>query len=101
MEIVISESKKVGSKFDARIDGKKTVSFGLLKGASDYVKHQVQQRTYAYSARHKQNEDWTKSGVKAAGFWSIYILCNTPTLQASVADINNTFKTYKCQHEIV
>ena len=40
----------------------------------------------------KQNEDWTKSGVKAAGWMSKQVLWNKPTLQASVADINKTYK---------
>ena len=38
MEVVISKSKKPDKKFDSRIDGKHTVSFGE-KGASDYTKH--------------------------------------------------------------
>ena len=38
--------------------------------------------------RHTQNEDWTKSGVKTAGWMSKHVLWNKPTLQASVADIN-------------
>ena len=43
MEIVISKSKKPDKKFDARIDGKKAVSFGQ-KGASDYTKHKDKER---------------------------------------------------------
>ena len=43
----------------------------------------------------KQNEDWTKSGVKAAGWMSKHVLWNKPTLQASVADINEQFKHLK------
>ena len=35
----------------------------------------------------------TKSGVKAAGWMSKHVLWNKPTLQASVADINKTFKS--------
>ena len=38
-----------------------------------------------------KNEDWTKSGVKAAGWMSKHVLWNKPTLQASVADINKEF----------
>ena len=38
MEIVISPSTKNNKKYDARIDGTKTVSFGE-KGASDDTKH--------------------------------------------------------------
>ena len=43
MEIVISKSKKPDKQFDARIDNKKTVSFGQ-EGASDYTKHKDKQR---------------------------------------------------------
>ena len=91
MEIVITKSKKVDNKFDARTDGKETVSFGQ-KGASDFTKHKDNERTDAYINRQKKNEDWTKSGVKAAGWMSKHVLWNKPTLQASVADINNNFK---------
>ena len=38
MEVIISKSKKPDKKYDARIDGSKTVSFGQ-KGASDFTKH--------------------------------------------------------------
>ena len=39
-----------------------------------------------------RNEQSIKSGVKAAGWMSKHVLWNKPTLQASVADINKTFK---------
>ena len=92
MEIVISKSKKPDKKLDGRIHNKKTVSFGQ-KGASDCAKHKDKERKERYVDRHKKNEDWTKSGVKAAGFWSKYISWNKPTLQASVADINNKVRS--------
>ena len=57
-----------------------------------FTKHENKERKDAYIDRHKKNEDWTKSGVKAAGFWSKNIIWNKPTLQASVADINKRFK---------
>jgi len=43
MEIVITKSKKSDKKFDAVIDGKKTISFGA-SGHSDYTKHKDPQR---------------------------------------------------------
>ena len=91
MEIVISKSKKPDKKFDARIDNKKTVPFGQ-KGASDYTKHKDKERKERYVDRHKKNEGWTKSGVKAAGWMSKHVLWNKPTLQASVSDINKKIK---------
>ena len=38
MEVQIKRSKRKDKKFDAIIDGKKTVSFGAA-GMSDYTKH--------------------------------------------------------------
>ena len=52
MEVVISKSKNSSNKYDARIDGTKTISFGQ-KGASDFTKHQDPQRKYRYIDRHK------------------------------------------------
>ena len=43
--------------------------------------------------KRKKNEDWTKSGVKTDGWMTKHSLWNRPTLQASVADINKTFKS--------
>ena len=91
MEVVITKSKKPGKKYDARIDGTKTVSFGQ-KGASDFTKHKNTDRKDIYIDRHKAREDWTKSGAKAAGFYSKHVLWNKPTLKESIDDINKRFK---------
>ena len=66
MEVVITKSTKNIKKYDARIDGTKTVSFGQ-KGASDFTKHKDTDRKDRYIDRHKAREDWTKSGAKTAG----------------------------------
>ena len=87
MEVVLTKSKKPDKKYDARIDGTKTVSFGQ-KMASDFTKHKNTYRKEAYLARHKNNENWGASGVKTAGFWSANLLRNKPTLKASIDDIN-------------
>ena len=91
MEVVLTKSKKPDKKYDARIDGKKTASFDQ-KGASDFTKHKNTERKERYIDRHKKNEDWTKSGVKTAGFWSRHILWAKPTLKQSIDDINKRFK---------
>ena len=92
MEIVIPSSTKRNKKYDARIDGTKTVSFGE-KGASDHTKHTNPARKEAYLARHKNNENWGASGVKTAGFYSRWITWNKPTLKTSVDDIDKKFKS--------
>ena len=67
MEVVITKSKKPDKKYDARIDGTKTVSFGQ-KGASDFTKHKNTYRKERYIDRHKAREDWNKSGAKLLDF---------------------------------
>ena len=91
MEVVITKSKKPDKKYDARINGSKTVSFGQ-KMASDFTKHKDTDRKERYIDRHKAREDWTKSGVKTAGFYSKHVLWNKPTLKESIDDINKRFK---------
>ena len=82
MEVVITKSKKLDKKYDARVDGTKTVSFGQ-EVASDCTKHKHTYRKEIYIDRHKKNEVWGTSGVKAAGFYSKHVLWNKPTLNAS------------------
>ena len=88
MEIIITRSKKKDKKFDAIVDGKKTVSFGAA-GMSDYTKHKDADRKERYIARHKKKEDW--SNPKTAGFYAKHALWNKSTVQASVADINKKY----------
>jgi len=70
--------------------GKKTVHFGAT-GFSDYNKHKDPMRKLRYDNRHKTNENWSKSGLKTAGFWSKWILWNKPGLLASIKDTEKRF----------
>ena len=88
MEVQIKRSKRKDKKFDAIIDGKKTVSFGAA-GMSDYTKHKDTDRKERYIARHKKNEDW--NNPKTAGFYAKHVLWNKSTVQASAADINKKY----------
>ena len=92
MNIEISKSNRNDKKFKAVIDDKKTVHFGA-KGYSDYTKHKDPERKERCIDRHKQREDWGKSGVDSAGFYSKHVLWNKPTLQSSVNDLNKKFKS--------
>ena len=89
MNIEIKRSKKAGKKFDAVIDGKKTISFGAT-GYSDYTQHKDAERKQRYINRHKKAENW--NDPKSAGFYAKWVLWNKPSLRASVADINKRFK---------
>ena len=55
--IIIKPSHLQNKKYDAVVDGKKTIPFGQ-KGASDFTKHKDEERKKRYIDRHKQNENW-------------------------------------------
>lgn len=92
-------SKRKGKKFSVyAFDGKKTklIHFGA-KGYSDYTIHKDADRKNRYITRHRKNENWSKSGIFTAGFWSRWILWNKPTFNFSVIDTLDRFnlKHYK------
>jgi len=89
MEVIIRHSKKSDKKYDAVIDGKKTVSFGA-KGYSDFTQHKNIERKQRYINRHKKAENW--NDPTTAGFYAKNVLWSKPTLSSSVADINKRFK---------
>jgi hypothetical protein len=70
--------------------GNKTVHFGAA-GMSDYTHHKDADRKERYISRHHRKENWSKSGVKSAGFWSRWILWNKPSLTASIQDTQRRF----------
>ena len=56
-EIIITKSKNKTKKYDARIDGKKTISFGAA-GMSDFTQHKDEERKQRYLDRHRKLEHW-------------------------------------------
>ena len=87
--IYLSKSNKPDKKFMVRINNK-TIHFGA-KGMSDYTIHKDTDRMHRYENRHKSRENWTKSGIETAGFWSKYILWNKPSFIASIKDTEKRF----------
>jgi L-rhamnose mutarotase len=88
MEVIIKHSSKKDKKYDAIIDGKKTVSFGAA-GASDYTIHKDDERKRLYLLRHEKNEDW--NDPITPGALSRWILWNKKTLKASIDDFKKRF----------
>ena len=93
-EIVISKSSNKSKKYDARIDGRKTVSFGA-KGMDDYTitKDDEQKQRYLDRTRNQNYNDYN-----AASFWARNLLWNTKTLTASIRDTNSKFKNIKIKY---
>ena len=90
MEVIIKKSSKKGKKYDATIDGKKTISFGA-KGYSDFTLSKDKDKKDAYIARHKKNENW--SDPETAGFYAKHLLWNKPTFKESFKDLKSKFNT--------
>lgn len=89
LQIKLSRSEKPDKKFKVLV-GRKTIHFGS-KGMSDYTINQDPERKRLYIKRHKARENWSKSGILTAGFWSRWLLWNLPTLDQSIRDIEKRF----------
>jgi hypothetical protein len=75
----------------------KSIKFGL-NGMMDYTLYNTEEgkkvadkHKRLYLIRHKKREDWTKSGIDTAGFWSRWMLWNKPTLEESINHIIKKF----------
>ena len=87
--ITLKKSTSPDKKYMVRIDNK-TVHFGA-KGYSDFTKHKDRSRMRRYENRHRSRENWTKSGIKTAGFWSKRVLWNKPSFKESIKDTERRF----------
>ena len=91
--IKIVKSTNLSKKYDAFIDvngNVRKVSFGAA-GMSDFTIHKDEERKQRYIQRHKENEDWTSSGILTSGFWSRWYLWNLSTKEASLRYIKERF----------
>jgi hypothetical protein len=90
----LKKSSKPGKKYTVQVgtpDGRvRTIHFGAA-GMSDYTKHKDPERKQRYISRHKARENWSKSGVTTAGFWSRWLLWGEPTIQKSKNVIRTKF----------
>lgn len=82
-------------KYIAKLQNKKTgreknVKFGAV-GYDDFTKTKDKEQKERYLNRHKKNENWDKSGIDTAGFWSKNLLWNKPTVTASLNDIKKKY----------
>ena len=88
-EIELKKSNRKGKKYMVKI-GNKTVHFGA-KGMSDYTIHKDKERMKRYLKRHRKRENWKKSGIKTAGFWSRWLLWSKDDLNDAKKHIEKKF----------
>ena len=84
------KSDKPNKKYYIITNDNKKIYFGQA-GASDFLHHKDEQRKLRYINRHKNNENWNKSGIDTAGFWSRWLLWNLPSIKQSYDDIKKRF----------
>ena len=87
MNIVIKPSSRKDKKFEALIDGEKTIHFGQ-KNASDYTIHKDEERKKRYLQRHKHDRF---NNPLYPSFFSTNLLWNKKTLSESIKDTNNKY----------
>ena len=91
VRVTIRPSQNPQKKYDAVLEEPgiraKKVSFGQA-GAEDFTMHKDEERKRRYLARHR-GEQW--DNPLTAGFWSVRLLWNKPTLVASARDIQRQF----------
>jgi len=86
------KSDKPNKKYYIITKDNKKVYFGAA-GYTDFILSKNDEaRKQRYINRHKKNEDWSKSGIDTAGFWSRWLLWNKPTIKDSYQDIKTRFK---------
>jgi len=90
MIIRLKKSPLKNKKFRVTFENNNTVDFGA-SGYSDYTIHKDQARMRRYLARHKKRENWSKNGIKSAGFWSRWLLWSKPSLNGAKRLIEQKF----------
>lgn len=90
-------SDRPNKKYFIITSDNKRVYFGQA-GYNDYTiyyskegKDKADKMKRAYIQRHKKNENWGKSGINTAGFWSLFLLWNKPTIKESYNYIKHNF----------
>jgi hypothetical protein len=92
MIIYMTKSTRRDKKYMVKFESGKTIHFGAA-GMSDYTIHKDSDRKDRYISRHSAggSENWTKSGIETAGFWSRWILWNKTTIADSINDLERRF----------
>ena len=84
------QSKKYMVVITNELGFKKTVHFGG-SGYSDYTIHKDPERKKRYDIRHMKRENWTKSRITTAGFWSKWILWSKLSLSQAIKYTSQKF----------
>ena len=91
MVIILKKSPNPKKKFRVAFEDGTHTDFGA-RGYSDYTIHKDPERMKRYLTRHRSRENWTKAGIKTAGFWSRWLLWSYPSLPKAKTFMEKKFK---------
>ena len=83
----LSKSNRKNKKWQIII-GRRTTHFGDNR-YQDYTQHKNKDRRRLYKLRHRNDR---LSDIYSAGFWSMNLLWNKPTISSSIGDIEKKYK---------
>ena len=86
INIIIQKSHNQNKKYDAIVNGDKSISFGAA-GYSDYTLHKDPVRKQNYIKRHS-SEDWSRNNLLSPAWLSRFILWEKPSLEEAVKNAN-------------
>jgi hypothetical protein len=90
MKILLTKSPNVEKKFRVVLENGRSVNFGA-KGYQDFTQHKDPNRMRLYIIRHRSRENWSRSGIATAGFWSRWLLWSKPSLKEAIQYMNKKF----------
>lgn len=91
MKIFLRKSPNRTKKWRVDFDNGGHVDFGA-RGYEDFTMHKNPERKDRYIIRHQKRENWGKSGIKTAGFWSRWLLWEKPSIKNAIRHIERKFK---------
>ena len=91
MFIKLIKSPNKRKKYRVIFENKSKVDFGAA-GYSDYTIHKDPARMQRYLSRHRAREDWSKKGIKTAGFWSRWLLWSESSIPKAKQLITKKFQ---------
>ena len=97
----LCKSSRKGKKYMVRkISTRSYIHFGDSR-YQDFTQHHDEDRRQRYLARHRARENWTKSGINSAGFFSRWLLWSERSLNLAIKKVESSFgikiKKKKCK----
>jgi hypothetical protein len=88
---ILTKSPLKTKKWRVEFDDGKHIDFGSTGNMDFILSRGDEVKRKAYIARHKVREDWSRAGLRTAGFWARWLLWEKPSLLAAIKNIEDRF----------